>query len=79
MSFFDRFVHPRLAITTTVAVVIWVIASLVAGTGVALGYGTIIYDGALLGALGSLVFIFCVLWFVSLYVVRFVRTQASGH
>jgi hypothetical protein len=85
MAYLDRFVHPRLAALTTFGAVVWAASFLVAASGVALReLGNYALAAALfavsgwVGLAGVLVLGVSTLWFVGLYVRRFVRTRREA-
>ncbi|MFB6184895.1 MAG: hypothetical protein ABEI96_10105 [Haloarculaceae archaeon] len=76
-TFFDRFVHPRLAAAATAGFGVWALSFLIAGSGLALR-ATASYRGAALafalsgwiGLAGIAVLACCALWLAGLFVRR---------
>lgn len=72
-SYLDRFVHPWVAAIATGGVVLWLIAFLVAATGLAIQSGeTVVLTielfliSGIVGAAGTVVLLCCVLWLAGL-------------
>ncbi|MEA5388748.1 hypothetical protein VB779_18145 [Haloarculaceae archaeon H-GB11] len=82
MAYLDRFVHPRLAALTTFGGVVWLSSFLVAAGGLAFrelgNYElavTLFAVSGWLGFAGLLVLSISTVWFVGLYVRRFLRNR----